>query len=972
MPRTLLQRDAELAALSRQLVEARAGAGRVIVVEGPAGIGKSSLLAAIAGADGVRTLRAWGGPLEHDAGWGIARQLFAPVRGGPEWAGLAVGAAGLARRALDADGAEPALAGDAMYAAAHGLTWLAHGLAERAPTLLVIDDVHWADAPSLRWLVQLTRQLPALRLGILCAVRAGEPAAEPELLAELLAAAVEAPVRPRPLGPAAVETMVAARLPAAGPGFAVACHAASAGNPFLLGALLDRLVAERAEPTDELAARLGAFGPEQVGRGVERQLSRLPAGAADLACSFAVLGRAAPLRHARALAGIAAGAAAHLADRLQAAGLLDREDGRYALAHPLVASALYDGMPAGERAAAHARTAGLLAAERADPEDVALHLLRTEPAADAATVTALCDAADRAGRRGALESAVRFLRRALAEPPPDRADEAEVRSRLGLVLSVDLQSEAPALLAEAVELAASGQQRAQIALSGARALGLAGYFEDAVRLCRAGLDQPDGVAPDLLSRLEAELVCSAGVQAAGVAEARDRLHRALERGPTSPLWGVHAAWEAMIDARPAPVARTLLDRVVESGALDAETDSLLGTSLGFCLIACGDLATAGRRCGTLIDVARPRGWLIALAHASFLRAIVLLRAGKVRDAEADARLAFDFKRANRPLPPLMWSVFPFVDALVELDELGEAADALRTVGLLAGAPPARTISAPLLLESRARLLLAEHRPGDAHADLTAAADRWRALEVKHPALAAWRVLDCAALVALDDRAGARRLAEEHLELAERVNLPEPRGAGLRALALTVSAQDAVGLLNQAVELLAPAPTQLEYVRALVALGAALRRANRRAAAREPLGLALALADELGLRRLGRRAVDELRAAGARPRRAARSGLDALTPAEHRVAVLAAGGHSNREIAQQLYVTRRTVETHLTHVFQKLALSTRAELASSLLIEAPAPTRQTHGRRDAHRRTLDGRASAAGHHRAQGQGPDKVR
>ena len=102
----LLQRDAEMSSLVRQLAEVRAGAGRVIVVEGPAGIGKSSLLTALAGtagASGVRVLRAWGGPLELDAGWGIARQLFAPVRAGTDWPLLAVGAAALARRALDAE-----------------------------------------------------------------------------------------------------------------------------------------------------------------------------------------------------------------------------------------------------------------------------------------------------------------------------------------------------------------------------------------------------------------------------------------------------------------------------------------------------------------------------------------------------------------------------------------------------------------------------------------------------------------------------------------------------------------------------------------------------------------------------------------------------------------------------------------------------------------------------------------------------
>ena len=111
-----------------------------------------------------------------------------------------------------------------------------------------------------------------------------------------MAAAPEPPLQPRPLGPDAVETLVTERLPGADPAFVLACHAASAGNPFLLGALVDQVIAEGAEPSSEVAARLTTFGPEQVGRSVEVQLARLPAGTSDLARAFAVLGRGALLR----------------------------------------------------------------------------------------------------------------------------------------------------------------------------------------------------------------------------------------------------------------------------------------------------------------------------------------------------------------------------------------------------------------------------------------------------------------------------------------------------------------------------------------------------------------------------------------------------------------------------------------------------------------------------------------------------
>jgi DNA-binding CsgD family transcriptional regulator len=386
--------------------------------------------------------------------------------------------------------------------------------------------------------------------------------------------------------------------------------------------------------------------------------------------------------------------------------------------------------------------------------------------------------------------------------------------------------------------------------------------------------------------------------------------------------------EAVWDSRPASEALVPLTSALDAGALVDDADSLLGTIAKFVLIACGEVAAAREHCTALINLARPRGWLILLAHGSFIRAIALVRAGQIRDAEGDARLSLETKLSHSPRPALIWSVFPLVDALTELGEFDDAEAVLVRTGYQGDLPPG-VLPAPMLLESRARLRLAQQRHADAHADLLGAAERWNELGTDHPGMAAWRVHLCEALVAQGELRAAREHAEEHLALAERVGIPGPRGAGLRALARTTDREEAVVLLQRAVELLAESPSQLEHVRALVDLGAALRRANHRAAARTPLRRALDLADHDGMRLLARRARQELRAVGARPRRSALSGIDSLTPAEHRVAILAAEGHSNPEIAQQLYVTRRTVETHLTHVFQKLGVSTRADLTTRL-------------------------------------------
>jgi DNA-binding NarL/FixJ family response regulator len=927
----LLDRDVELAELDRWLAEARAGSGRVIVVEGPAGIGKSSLLTAVgktAQTDGAASLRARCSPLEQHAAWGMARQLFEPLRTRPYWDELTVGAAGLAERVLAPEAEQPVLAGDAMHAAVRGLVWLVSNLGERAPAVLVIDDVHWADAPSLRWLALLARSLGELRVGVICAVRSGEPAAAPDLLAELLASAPEPPVRPRALGPAATETLVRERLPAASAGFAHACHAVTGGNPFLLGALLTQLVADAAAPDDEAAARLGAFGSEQVGRVIERQLARLPDGAGSLASAVAVLGPGAELRHAAGLAHLGRASAVRAADALRAAGLLEDGPG-LTLAHPLIAGTLYTSLPPGERALRHADAAALLARERADPERIGLHLLRTEPAGDAATVTTLREAAKRASARGAPQSAAAYLRRAAAEPPSGAAEDADVRLELGLALAAYMQPEAFDLLHEAIA-AAIPLQRGAIALSGARALGLSGRFDSAFELCRQALRHAEAYPPELRERLEAEFICNAWLNASTTEEAR-RYAREHAHGPSAlGLWRVAAAGAAAFRNRSAARTQALLRPVLEQAVLAGERGSLLWSHTTLMLIIDDQLDTALAQCGELIDIARPRGWLMALTHGSMFRAMALVRAGEIRDAEADARLAFEYKLPVAPAPAMLWCLSFLVDALVEADDLA-GADAVLTAARQQAAPPDGALAAPLLLQGRARLRLAQHRPEDALADARAAAARADEFGMLHPVFAGWRAEAAEALITLGETAEAHRLAREQLELSEQLGTPGARGSALRVLARTMP--EPIPYLERAVGMLANSPARLEHTRALVALGAALRRANRRAEARAPLRCALEQADRSGMLLLARRAREELNAIGARPRRSAVSGPGALTPGEHRVARLAAQGHANRAIAERLYVTQRTVETHLTHAFQKLDIRSRAELAAALQPQA---------------------------------------
>jgi len=191
----ILERDGELAALSAAAVAAEAGHGALVLVEGPAGIGKTTLLRAACQRSGLRTLTARGLALERGFPYGIVRQLLDPVRAAGGWDGLLDGAAALAARVFDSAEAGP-VEDDVRYATMHGLYWLVANLAARGPLVIAVDDAHWADPPSLRWLAHLAARVDGLPVALFLAVRDGPD--EPDLLAELRAAGT--PLRLGPLG----------------------------------------------------------------------------------------------------------------------------------------------------------------------------------------------------------------------------------------------------------------------------------------------------------------------------------------------------------------------------------------------------------------------------------------------------------------------------------------------------------------------------------------------------------------------------------------------------------------------------------------------------------------------------------------------------------------------------------------------------------------------------------------------------
>jgi DNA-binding CsgD family transcriptional regulator len=313
--------------------------------------------------------------------------------------------------------------------------------------------------------------------------------------------------------------------------------------------------------------------------------------------------------------------------------------------------------------------------------------------------------------------------------------------------------------------------------------------------------------------------------------------------------------------------------------------------------------------------------------ASGQRALLNARRGMLLEAEADARAALEVARLH---DWQLWQTHTLTMMIEALLARGQAADAWAELerALPSRDPPAGNHGA-LLLEARGRLRL---ELGDTQAgvdDLLEAGRRLDAWGLYNPSVAAWRSNAASGLAALGLSERAVRLAEDEVTLARRWGSPRALGVALRGHALAYKDERTVVLLKESCSTLERSQAPVEYARALTDLGATLRRGNQRSEARGHLRAALEIAHTAGAMSLAERAHAELTATGARPRMPLRSGVDALTPSERRIAQLAAGGQTNMTIAQGLFVTIKTVEMHLTSAYRKLNITSRTQLAHAI-------------------------------------------
>ena len=912
----LLERDREMEILAGVIGAAAGGRGTLAVIEGDPGIGKTTLLEAareVATEHGLEPLVARGGEVERDLTFGVARQVLeVPVR--PSGLAGAARPAGAVLGVGDVSdvGDEPSLV--------HALFWALADLTASGPPLCVaVDDAHWSDAPSLRWLLYLARRLDELPVALLVAARTGEPGAPQGLLDALADQARETGhvLQPSALTAPATEALVRREAgDAADERLCRTVHELAGGNPLFVREAAATVAAEG-------EGVMPTLQPHTLARSVLRRLERLPAEATALARGVAVLDRDASLAHAASLAQLDADSAAAAADALAAARIL--APGRpLRFVHPIVRSALYDSIPEGERSRLHDRAARLLEEAGAPAARAVPHLLAAEPFGDPGTVRLLRAAA---ATEPDPKRAAAALRRALEEPPP-AADRPGVLLELG-------QAEMRAYDPAAVEHLTGGRAltddpslRLAATQALARAWTLDPHPEEALAWVReelGALDEEDGD-----EAREVRLALRALEAIRGQVEPdQARARRAEAAGAATPAerYLLAALAYKATDHGTADEAAELAELAL-AGGLTAEGIRGTGAILTISALMTADAVDrAAEVARGALELARAAGDVSGAALALTMHADVACRQGALASAEAESREALAMADEHA----LAWAEPVAIATLIEsLGEQGrgDEADAVLADRELSDWQQG-TARAALYLHARGRLRLAQDRREEALDDFRRAGEVMDRYGIDNPAMQSWRSGAAEALLRLGRADEACALAEEELELARPFAARHALGGALRILGLASGGDRGLELLREAAQTLSDSPSLLLRARALVDLGAALRRTGERAASREPLREGLDLAHRCGAALLAAHAEEELSASGARPQRRALSGIEALTPSQLRIATRAAEGQTNREIAQALFLSVRTVENQLRQAYMKLEIASRQELAQAL-------------------------------------------
>ncbi|MEY9928618.1 tetratricopeptide (TPR) repeat protein/DNA-binding XRE family transcriptional regulator [Catenulispora sp. GP43] len=952
--RGLLDRDQQLAQLQAAAAAARLGQGRVVLVQADAGMGKTSLLnlwAELEQHQGMRLVWAGGSEMESGFAFAVARQLAEAVIGRAGQAGrehLLSGPAELARRIVEADADLPGADGapDALAGLLHGLFWLMVHACDDGPLALLVDDVHWADPPSVRWLEYLARRVSGLPLLLVLAARPGSGEQVAPLLEQIAKAPGCLPVGLPALAAGSVQQLVQASLGPAQPGFVAACAKASGGNPLLLGELLRSLAGSVVQPADDQAQVVRQLGNRILAGTVVGQLAGLGEPARRLTQALVVLGDEPAWHVAAELAGLGEAQAREFGLALQRIGVLaPGQSVRFA--HPLIRAAIAEAVlgPV-ELAEGHGRAAELLHRDGEPSAVVAAHLLLADPGGQPWRVDALRQAARVSRSQGSAESAVVYLRRALREPVP-----ADQRAAVVLELGRDeLQVDACAAwhhLAQAQAELTDPYSRAEAAIHLGASL-YVGHEHDraldalarAVQDLRHTDDGGTGIAREASWFLQAQMVVIGHDQLSTLPAARAHARRLFDyqlAGDTPGECAVLAAlsnW-AVTGGASAAVTNDLLERALRGGLSAIDPSQVLNTLAGGAFLATDRLDDAAARFEAVADAGRRLGSFPLISSAMTWQLLVHTRRGRQLPLTPD----FGHPAAagcDGLEPRVRLTLMTLVgESMLEGGDLPSATAAL--------APDADTDRVGWGWQGmaqlvRARLHAARGNPAAALALLQEYGAHMKRAQVTSVTLTPWRSQAAMLHLALGQRTDALALASEELELAHRWGTNRAIGVASRTLGTIQGGGEGKTLLREAVTLLEDSPARLELARAHFQLGAALARDGYADQARHCHTQALDLADSCGSRRLASQARQALTAQGVRPKPAPPA-PPSLTLTEHRILELAHAGHTDRQIAQALLLTPHEVTALIEQTRRTRAMTASHHSAVGQALP-PTSTRQT--------------------------------
>jgi DNA-binding CsgD family transcriptional regulator len=918
----VLERDMEIAALGRLMTRAAGGRGGLAAIEGPAGIGKSLLLAQArekATATGWRVLETRCTPMSTTIGYSLLR----------DWFGTLAHRVGNGVHPFDGpgrvlaeltDGSSRGI-GDLVY----GVRWVLEDLTADQPVLLVVDDLQWADVGSLQALDLLVNGLQHLPCLVVYAVRTGERVASPESLARIQQSSKVLTLAP--LSQAAVVTLLRTTRPDASTDEAERVLEDTGGVPFFVQELV--------------AHGTGTTAPDSVVGSIAGRLPRVSDTATETARAICVLAGQATVGTVSALLGQPLDVVADDIAALVAAQMVALDNGHLSARHPLIAQAVLTPMTATESAQLHRRTAELLAARGAPRALVANHLLHTVPADDPAVRDRLAEQGEHALRGGAHEMAVRYLERALAESVvaegqiPLLASLARAHAGCG---QLDL---ALAAWERARGLTEDPEKTAGLRAEAGDALMMAGRLREAQAALggMAGAEGAGGAGGPARQRLVARMVMAGMLTGVSVGQMRVQVEQVLAQDASQDTHEdrLSLAAGAMLltfEGHDSAAARAMAVRAAGGGLLLQE-EGAEGTALHMASAALSwssAVEVSEALLTAAIEDAQGRGASLPFASASAWRGHARVRMGRITEAilDLEAALAQRSQGWNTYLGVVLAGL---VESRIARGELDSALAHEEDLVSLAQEPGMTGAFATGALADLADARGDHERAAGLHAEVGQLVDG----RMDNPAILPWRAGRAMALIRLGKPRDAVPLAQQNLEAARTFGAPYAVAQALRTMATVDPSSDRLGRLRLALETLngtravrLEAQVATDIAGMLVLLGGngssaeavdLLRRAEAQAGFQE-------------LRPLSERVRRLLERVGEPVRRSTSEAVDTLTVSERRVADLAASGMSNRQIAQQLFVTVKAVEWHLSNVYRKLGIRSRTRLPAVLSVPGP--------------------------------------